>query len=118
MSDPPRYVVQHHTGREPEHYDLMLQRGDILWTWQLAQPPGATAQEALHIFDHRLDYLTYEGPISGERGHCRIIDSGLLRWLAVADDCVAFELKDGVSAGRYELRLADEAESRWTLTRF
>lgn len=107
-SDATRYVVQHHTGGGGrDHFDLMLQRGDVLWTWQLETMPGSGSAgrppEAVRIADHRLAYLTYEGPISGSRGRCRIVDSGQVRWLAVDADRVVVELSGGALAGRFDL---------------
>jgi hypothetical protein len=64
----PRFVILEHD--HPKlHWDLMLEAGSILRTWRLEAPPrpgewiAATA-----VFDHRLLYLDYEGPVSGGRG--------------------------------------------------
>lgn len=62
------------------HWDLMLEQGGALKTWALAERPvpGLTiSAEALD--DHRLHYLTYEGPISGNRGVVFREDAGA--WL-------------------------------------
>jgi hypothetical protein len=55
----------------------MLEDGKRLRTWELdAIPtPGAPAS-AVPLPDHRLDFLTYEGPISGDRGCVRRCDCG------------------------------------------
>jgi hypothetical protein len=69
----PRFVVLTHDWPFL-HWDLMLEDGEILRTWRLSQPPdtqGAVDAEALP--DHRLAYLDYEGPVSGDRGT-------VLRW--------------------------------------
>jgi len=64
----PRFVLLEHD-HPMLHWDLMLEAGSILRTWRLeaplshGQPIAATA-----VFDHRLLYLDYEGPISGGRG--------------------------------------------------
>jgi hypothetical protein len=59
------------------HWDLMLEIGSVLRTWRLASPPrpGDTI-EATAISDHRLMYLDYEGPISGNRGRVVRWDRG------------------------------------------
>jgi len=65
----PRFVILQHD--HPElHWDLMLQAGDKLRTWRLAQAPDKPGAEivATAIGDHRLMYLDYEGPVSGGRG--------------------------------------------------
>jgi hypothetical protein len=64
----PRFVILEHD-HPVRHWDLMLESESVLRTWRLAVPlgPGAAiAAEA--VFDHRLLYLDYEGPISGDRG--------------------------------------------------
>jgi hypothetical protein len=51
------------------HWDLMLEAGPVLRTWRLAAPLRCgEAIAATSVFDHRLHYLDYEGPISGGRG--------------------------------------------------
>ena len=60
------------------HWDLMLQTGDVLRTWRLAESPqpGKTIR-AEAIANHRLMYLDYEGPVSGNRGRVRRWDEGI-----------------------------------------
>jgi DNA polymerase Ligase (LigD) len=73
----PRFVILEHD--HPHlHWDLMLEADGVLQTWRLAQPPenpgcviGATALD-----DHRVWYLDYEGPVSGERGTVKRWDAG------------------------------------------
>jgi hypothetical protein len=78
---PVRYVVLHHTGVVPEHFDLMflLPEGKALVTLQVLEPPELwkhTPPKAERLPDHRLAYLTYEGPISGGRGQVRRVLEG------------------------------------------
>lgn len=69
----PRFVILEHD-HPLRHWDLMLEAGPILRTWRLASPPhSGEAIRAVAMFDHRLHYLDYEGPISGNRGR-------VLRW--------------------------------------
>ena len=59
------------------HWDFMLECGDVLRTWRLdaiPQTDGEIGAEALP--DHRIAYLEYEGPVSGDRGHVHRIDRG------------------------------------------
>jgi hypothetical protein len=60
------------------HWDLMLEAGDVLQTWRLANPPemGSSPIEAMALGDHRIAYLDYEGPVSGNRGAVRRWDTG------------------------------------------
>jgi hypothetical protein len=47
----------------------MLEQGEVLRTWALAEEPSATGEiPAQALGDHRLAYLEYEGPVSGNRG--------------------------------------------------
>ena len=64
------------------HWDLMLESGGILRTWRLLTEPattGSTSAEPLK--DHRIEYLTYEGPVSGNRGIVTNWDSGDFEWI-------------------------------------
>lgn len=77
----PRYVIlQHITPPHAErgtHYDLMLELDGKLLTWAIPEPPRAGLQTAVtKLPDHRLAYLDYEGPISGDRGEVRRVDAG------------------------------------------
>lgn len=101
----PRFVISHHTGHpeKPDHYDLMLEWGDVLKTWSVSALDATTAQR---IQDHRLLYLEYEGEISGGRGEVRIVDRGtydVLNW-------GAGEISVLLRGRRYygELRLQDQ----------
>lgn len=77
----PRFVILRHEtppGYErPSHWDLMLEFGGALRTWALADEPvvGST-QTAERLGDHRLEYLDYEGPVSGGRGTVARWDEG------------------------------------------
>jgi hypothetical protein len=78
------FVVLHHElpadDSRPSHWDFMIQRGDGLQTWALPQPPDAPgSMVAERLVDHRLEYLRYEGPISGGRGRVTRWDDGTYR---------------------------------------
>ncbi len=76
---PARFVILHHQVAGGEHWDLMLERGDVLLTWQLCREPVdrfGLPIRAKRIGDHRKAYLEYEGPIKGNRGHVRRVDAG------------------------------------------
>jgi hypothetical protein len=75
----PRFVILHHASGRGEHWDLMLEQGEVLRTWQLARSPvGCTDWPipARPIGDHRKHYLTYEGPVSRDRGDVWRVASG------------------------------------------
>jgi hypothetical protein len=72
----PRYVILEHD-HPVLHWDLMLEAGPVLRTWRLAAAPQpGRAVPAELSFDHRLAYLDYEGPVSGDRGRVRRWDRG------------------------------------------
>lgn len=101
---PSRFVILHHTTRDGEHWDLMLEQGDVLQTWQLlANPLIAEGYpiSARRIGDHRLAYLTYEGPISGDRGNVARIDEGEYERRPAAGDELVVELRGGKVKGRF-----------------
>jgi hypothetical protein len=89
----PRYAILEHD--HPHlHWDLMLQAGDVLRTWRLAAPPAAlSAVEAQPSFDHRLMYLDYEGPISGDRGRVVQWDGGWFEGHIEADGRVEVQME-------------------------
>ena len=77
----PRFVILEHTGsadyKPGVHWDLMLEAEDGLRTWELEAPPReGSSVRAAELGVHRLDYLDYEGPVSGNRGSVRRWDSG------------------------------------------
>jgi hypothetical protein len=71
-----RFVVLEHDW-DGVHYDLMLERDQVLKTWRLGALPSEVEQEALELPDHRLEYLSYEGPVSRGRGTVRRVAAGV-----------------------------------------
>jgi hypothetical protein len=85
------------------HWDLMLERGGVLWTWRLpALPEPRQPLAAERIGEHRLLYLDYEGPVSGNRGTVRRIDGGELTWLEVGEERLAVRVVGRLYRGRLE----------------
>lgn len=73
-----------------EHWDFLIEDGDTLASWRLLQKPEAGCRvDAEPIPPHRRHYLTWEGPVSGDRGSVQQIHSGWLQreeaWPDVAD---------------------------------
>ena len=120
LGEPRRFVIQRHQLPDGVHWDLMIEAGDVLWTWQLGRPPQALGRDpvpAVRIADHRKVYLTYEGPISGDRGTVRIAERGTCRLLEITETLLRLEVQGRVLAGRFELRRTDPASDRWALVR-
>jgi hypothetical protein len=79
MMEKQLFVIQRHSRGQEVHWDLMLERGEVLVTWQVGVEPGQWADrqwECKKLFDHRRKYLTYEGPVSGNRGEVQIAAQG------------------------------------------
>lgn len=114
----PRYVILRHelppgTAR-PVHWDLMLEAGPDLRTWALAEPPAAgQAIRAEPLPAHRLAYLAYEGPVSGERGTVTGWDAGTFAWQHVSDNEVLVRLHGRRLCGVARLRRAAADSPHW-----
>lgn len=82
------------------HWDLLVQRGEVLRSWRLLESPDrwrsaaeSTTLSAEAIGDHRLLYLDYEGSVSRERGRVARWDHGQAEWLAESETSVRLRLK-------------------------
>ena len=78
----PRFVVLRHEfpADHPRgsHWDVMFETEGALRTWAIRQMPDESEpQSADALADHRMEYLTYEGPVSGERGSVTRWDAGI-----------------------------------------
>jgi hypothetical protein len=116
-----RYVILHHKLADGEHWDLMLERGQVLATWQLSTPPvdpAARPVQANRIGDHRKEYLDYEGPVSGDRGEVVRFDAGEYRAIECQPDRWVVELNGTVLKGPFLLTPdPDRRPDGWTLER-
>lgn len=128
----PRFVLLLHECPNdlprPTHCDLMLESGDKLQTWALAELPldwqslKATAPSmpfaatnscaAESLADHRLAYLDFEGPVSGDRGTVRQLDSGAF---SNRRHPHIFELAGGLIRGQVEFHQTS-GDNVWQLT--
>ncbi len=99
----PRFVILEHDWPE-RHWDLMLEAGTALRTWRLSAPlaPGADVG-AQAIGDHRLLYLDFEGPVSGNRGCVKRWDWGEFDWRTEGDPLVVV-LAGRICKGTLEIR--------------
>lgn len=87
-----RFVVLEHRWNGV-HWDFMLEHGESLRTWALDEPIVAGAESpARALPDHRLAYLDYEGPISGDRGSVARVDRGVYVPLEWTDERVRVRL--------------------------
>ena len=102
------------------HFDLMLQLGEVLWTWELLRLPihGETIN-AVRLEDHRLKYLDYEGPLRENRGHVIGWERGDLVWQKRSSEALEVllfgtRLTAKLILCRFES--ADQAEDRWNIS--
>jgi len=103
------------------HLDLLmeLQPGGPLASWRLLATPeeldpvDAPPLSAEQQPDHRREYLTYEGPVSGDRGHVHRVDTGTLIVLARSPRHVRFTLAGLRMRGTFALRHVEG--NRWEL---
>lgn len=118
---PTRFVILHHRVAKHEHWDVMLEQGEALLTWQLAENPASSAllagQEiaAERIQDHRKKYLDYEGPISGDRGEVRQVDAGAVSFLESSEKRILIALEGIRLQGRFLLRQISGATWTWSV---
>ncbi|MCH8148804.1 MAG: hypothetical protein IH987_12530 [Planctomycetes bacterium] len=99
-----RFVILHHVVAGGEHWDLMLEHGGVLLTWQLAREPIDAASlpiPAKRIADHRMAYLEYEGPISKGRGQVVRVDHGIVNYVRFTERCCSVELLGLRLSGRF-----------------
>ncbi|MBN1507526.1 MAG: hypothetical protein JW955_11810 [Sedimentisphaerales bacterium] len=112
-----RFVVQQHTTADGVHWDLMIEKGRVLLTFRLAEPPENAVHgtiRAIRIFDHALRFLTYEGPVQKGAGHVRIVDRGDCHAFDEREDAISMELHGVVLWGPFALLRIDQAQ--WQLT--
>jgi hypothetical protein len=112
-----RYVVlRHETGpasKRPSHWDLMFEQGGVLRTWACEPLPNATGVAAQQLPDHRIDYLDYEGPLSGDRGSVSQWDAGTYCLEHDSNVQWTVRLMGGKLTGQLTLHRLDESATEW-----
>ena len=113
----PRFVILTHDYPQ-RHWDFMLEKEAILRTWRLARAPDeAGPTEAAPLADHRLAYLEYEGPVSGNRGSVRRFDRGEYTLVAECGDRLVIALAGAVLRGQAVIeRSHPPGSSQFTFT--
>lgn len=125
-----RFVILFHsvtdefakTSGRDSHWDLMLESDGVLKTWALDLNLIERIQQneklvfefkAYQLPDHRIDYLTYEGPISGCRGNVLRLESGDINWKQKESNQVSVELDSKQVKGT--LSLSRSSDDEWLL---
>jgi hypothetical protein len=131
----PRFVLLYHefpAGHpRPSHVDLMLEGEGILRTWAIAKLPYSwevvaraagelsSAESDMvvteQLADHRLDFLTYEGPVSDHRGHVARLDTGTFETIRESPHEWIVELAGTHVRGQLTLQHDAETGSNWLL---
>ena len=110
----PQFVILRHETSTGVHFDFMLEFGGALKTWSLPQTPDSGVEMACEALgDHRLAYLDYEGPVSGDRGSVTRWDRGAYAIERQSDAEWVVELAGEKLVGKATLsRLASDSK-RW-----
>lgn len=99
------------------HWDFMLEVEGSLRTWRLEKPPeSAESIAAEELADHRLSYLDYEGPVSGNRGVVTRHDAGSYHWLIDHANRVEVQLDGDRLRGTASLHQEASQPQRWTFS--
>ena len=113
----PRFAVLIHDSPRGLHYDFLLEAGDALKTWALPKIPATGDEiECEALPDHRLVYLDYEGPVSGNRGTVTRCDQGTFSIKTWTADEIIVLLSGEKLAGRIELNVLPNQSGRWRLS--
>lgn len=114
-------MIHLHSGYGPAHYDLMLQHGEALATWQLSTSPLGLASDrrikAKKLKDHRIAYLTYEGPISKSRGRITMLDSGTYELISADERRWEIQAYGRELKGKFVIEQSAETAEEWSFSR-
>ena len=108
-------ILEHSPGTKGPaalHWDLMLESAARLRTWALDAPLTNALSApiaAMALPDHRLAYLDYEGPLSGERGSVVQVTSGTYETLEERPGLLRIKLLGAARSESNELALQGTA---------
>ena len=115
---PRRFVLLRHAGHGTLHFDLMIEDGTALATWQFELSPTLLAPDGTfacrRLAAHRTTYLDYTGPVSNKRGHVHRSESGICDVTATASRW-NIQFHGTMLRGRFTLK--QTAGNDWLLTR-
>ncbi len=127
MGEPQRaFVLLRHETSDGVHWDLMLDSGVSLATWQLTEDPTRVPPElglsgegipARRLPEHRRAYLDYEGPVSANRGQVTRVDRGTCSLARDEPQSYAVRLAGEVLTGVFEFRVEVAGSNLWRFVR-
>jgi DNA polymerase Ligase (LigD) len=113
-----RYVILRHDPEQSSsavHWDFMIETGPALRTWALESEPSAGRNiPAAALPDHRLAYLDYEGPISGNRGNVTRCAAGSFEIIAETPARLELRLTGDPWSGLVAICQDAAIPQRWT----
>jgi bifunctional non-homologous end joining protein LigD len=120
-----RFVVQQHAARRT-HYDFRLEFEGVLKSWAVPKGPSpnpADKRLAVHVEDHPVDYVNFEGIIPPDNygaGAVIVWDRG--KWVALNDIAAGFdkgkllfELQGHKLRGKWTLVKTKRGKNEWLL---
>lgn len=92
------------------HYDVLFETtpGGPLATWRAERWPPRSGDYLVRVADHRSAYLTYEGPVSGDRGVVRRVFADGCPYVRLHDGLLEVTFSDGT-----ELTLVKDSPEQW-----
>jgi hypothetical protein len=112
-----RYAILEHQQAQQVHWDFFIERDDVLQAWRLDELPRPnTAVPCSSAPDHRLVYLDYEGPLTGDRGKVIRWDWGEYQLRLDTPTEVVLAVAGQRLCGLLRLERNSPAESQWRLT--
>ncbi|HLA83973.1 MAG TPA: DNA polymerase ligase N-terminal domain-containing protein [Thermoguttaceae bacterium] len=110
----PRFVILEHDAPRGRHWDFLLETGPVLTCWALASVPDTPGPiEAESLADHRIEYLDYEGPVSGDRGTVTRWDAGTYQFVRQTAREIIVALAGSRLHGTATLGRAEEDTRQW-----
>ncbi len=112
----PRFALLRHDSPRGRHWDLLLEAGAVLRTWELTDCPRPGKEILCRaLADHRLLYLDYEGSISGGRGSVVREDRGTYEPTHTSPAELVIELRGRLLVGQLTLQRLEEESDQWRL---
>ena len=102
-----RFVVLKHDGISDPHFDFMIEAGESLATWRAPRWTPVSGDYLTRLPDHRLAYLEYEGPVSGNRGQVSRVAAG------TCDASLVDGMLQALLPGGIELTLVKDSPEQW-----